>query len=75
MGMTRRPALSLLCPHTLPAMELELTHCPDCGLPAEVIGRATLPSTDGPMEHVKTRCITGHWYMTPIDYPGPFRAR
>jgi hypothetical protein len=49
-------------------MELELTHCPDCGLPAEVIDRAVLPSTDGPIEHVKTRCITGHWYLTPVDY-------
>jgi hypothetical protein len=56
-------------------MELELTHCPDCGLPAEVVDRATLPGTDGPLEHVKTRCITGHWYMTPIDYSGPFRPR
>jgi hypothetical protein len=49
-------------------MELELTHCPDCGLPAEVIDRAVLPSTDGTIEHVKTRCITGHWYLTPVDY-------
>lgn len=49
-------------------MELDLTHCPDCGLPAEVIDRAVLPSTDGPIEHVKTRCITGHWYLTPVDY-------
>ena len=60
-------------------MELELTHCPDCGLPAEVIGRATMPSTDGPIEHVKTRCITGHWYMTPVGWeasrPGRAAAR
>jgi hypothetical protein len=56
-------------------MELDLTPCPDCGLPAEVIDRATLPSTNGPLEHVKTRCITGHWYMTPIDYDGPYRPR
>jgi hypothetical protein len=57
-------------------MELELTHCPDCGLPAEVVHRATLPSTDGPIEHVKTRCITGHWYMTPVgdEMPLPDRA-
>ena len=49
-------------------MELELTHCPDCGLPAEVVHRAVLQSTDGPIEHVKTRCVTGHWYMTPVGY-------
>jgi hypothetical protein len=49
-------------------MELELTHCPGCGLPAEVVSRATLQSTDGPIEHVKTRCITGHWHMAPVGY-------
>ena len=49
-------------------MDFELTHCPDCWLPAEVIDRATLPSTDGPVEHLKTRCISGHWYMTPVGY-------
>ena len=49
-------------------MELELTHCPDCGLPAEVIDRTVMPSTDGPVEHVKTRCITGHWFLTPVGY-------
>ena len=44
-------------------MELELTHCPDCGRPAEVVDRFVLPSTDGPVEHVKTRCVSGHWFF------------
>lgn len=22
-----------------------------------------LESTDGPVEHVKVRCVTGHWHM------------
>lgn len=46
-------------------MHLHLTDCPDCGLPAEVVARSVLPSTDGPIEHLKTRCITGHWFLTP----------
>jgi hypothetical protein len=52
-------------------MNFELTSCPDCGRPAEVIDRFSLSSTDGPIEHVKTRCITGHWFTTPS--PGALR--
>jgi hypothetical protein len=55
-------------------MELELTSCPECGRPAEVIDRMTLPSTDGPIEHVKTRCITGPWFLTPVRYRAPGAA-
>jgi hypothetical protein len=49
-------------------MDLELTSCPDCGRPAEVVDRFSLNSTDGPIDHVKTRCITGHWFTTPAGY-------
>jgi hypothetical protein len=52
-------------------MEFELTNCPDCGHAAEVIDRIALPSTDGPIEHVKVLCITGHWFMTPAGYSRP----
>jgi hypothetical protein len=44
-------------------MERELTPCPECGLPAEIEHRSVLQSTDGPVEHVKTRCATGHWFF------------
>ena len=37
--------------------------CPDCGAPAEVLYRSMLPSTDGPVEHVKIHCVAGHWYF------------
>jgi hypothetical protein len=47
-------------------MTPEMTTCPECGLPAEVIARVTLQSTDGPVEHVKTRCVTGPWFLTPV---------
>lgn len=48
-------------------MELELTNCPECGHPAEVVHRSTLQSTDGPVEHVKIRCISGHGFLMPVD--------
>jgi hypothetical protein len=46
-------------------MEFQLTTCPECGAPAEVVDRFVLPSTHGPVEHVKTRCVTGPWFVTP----------
>jgi hypothetical protein len=58
-------------------MSLELITCPECGAPAEVIKRFVLSSTDGPVEHVKTRCVTGPWFAYPatgID-AGPAEAR
>jgi hypothetical protein len=58
-------------------MEREFTPCPECGLPAEVQYRSVLQSTDGPVEHVKTRCVTGHWFFMeaqPADQ-APRRAR
>jgi hypothetical protein len=40
-------------------MEIELTHCPACGRPAEVIDRFVVFGDRGPIEHVRIRCITG----------------
>ena len=45
---------------------MTLTSCPDCGAPAEVIDRFALPSTDGPVEHVRTYCLRRHWFMGPL---------
>lgn len=44
-------------------MEPEHTICPECGAAAEIEQRSTLWSTDGPIEHVKTRCASGHWFF------------
>jgi hypothetical protein len=55
-------------------MELELTTCPECGLPAEVLQRSTLQSTEGPVDHVKLQCVTGHWFFmetTTAPRPAP----
>jgi hypothetical protein len=57
-----------------PQIELELTSCPECGRPAEIVQRVTFPSTDGPVEHVKTRCITGPWFLVPAADLAPAAA-
>ena len=41
--------------------------CPQCELPAEVIDRFSLPSTDGPVAHVKTACLAGHVFTPPAN--------
>lgn len=38
-----------------------------CGLPAEVEGRYTMSSTDGPLESARIRCPRGHWFNGPVD--------
>jgi hypothetical protein len=42
---------------------MELTSCPECGAPAEVTWRFCEEGTDGPVEHVKIRCVERHWFM------------
>ena len=46
---------------------MTLYDCPDCGLPATVESRGTLPSTDGPVEHVYVRCAAGDWFLGPAE--------
>jgi hypothetical protein len=43
---------------------IEIFPCPDphCPAPAELVERWVFRSTHGPVEHVKTRCLTGHVY-------------
>src|SRR5215472_6535815 len=38
-----------------------------CGLPAEVVRRFTMHSTDGPLEAAMIRCPVGHWFNGPIE--------
>lgn len=40
--------------------------CLECGAPAEEVDRWTWPSTDGPIEHVATRCCAGHNLSMPV---------
>ena len=45
---------------------MELTVCPECGGPAQIEHRHVLESTDGPIEHAKIRCVTGHWFFLSV---------
>jgi hypothetical protein len=42
----------------------DATFCPQpgCTAPADVVARWVSPSTDGPVEVVKTMCPRGHWF-------------
>jgi hypothetical protein len=48
---------------------LQLIACPDptCQAPARIVGRWSWGSSDGPVEHVKTRCERGHWFTPTAD--------
>jgi hypothetical protein len=41
---------------------------PDCGVPAEVLDRRILKSTDGGIEHLKTYCVNKHLFVLPADW-------
>src|SRR5213595_878987 len=41
--------------------------CPDCGVPAEITERFSLPSTHGPVDHIVLRCAGGHHFRMPTD--------
>lgn len=45
----------------------DTTMCPECGEPARVESRFVLESTDGPIEHCRTRCGGGHWFLLPLE--------
>ncbi len=54
---------------------LTVISCPECGVPAEITDRFSLPSTDGPVAHVATSCAAGHHFRMPTDWlPGRPRA-
>jgi len=46
------------------------TRCaePGCPGPAEVVDRAVLESTAGPVEHVHLRCLHRHWFVMPLSW-------
>src|SRR6266436_4309025 len=46
---------------------LTVISCPDCGVPAEITERFSLPSTDGPLKHVALSCAAGHHFRMAVD--------
>jgi hypothetical protein len=46
---------------------LTVISCPDCGVPAEVTERFSLPSTDGPVRHIALTCAAGHHFRMAVD--------
>jgi hypothetical protein len=42
-------------------------HTVRCGLPAEVVYRYAVTSTDGPLESAKILCPRRHWFNGPIE--------
>ena len=46
---------------------MDMTTCPECGVPAEVRDRHVLLSTDGPIEHARVRCAGGHCFFLPVE--------
>jgi hypothetical protein len=38
-----------------------------CGLPAEVLCRYAVTSSDGPLECARIRCPNGHWFNGPVE--------
>jgi hypothetical protein len=49
---------------------MDLTLCPTCGAPAEILWRDVLESTDGPVEHAKIACVQRHWFLLPVAHLG-----
>lgn len=46
---------------------IDLTFCPECGQPAEVLSRSILSSTDGPIEHARVFCVRGHYFFLAVE--------
>jgi hypothetical protein len=42
---------------------MELCPCPECGLPAEVVGDAVAASAARPDQLVGVRCVGRHWFF------------
>jgi hypothetical protein len=49
--------------------DIQIIDCPDagCGAPAEIVDRWQFASTDGPLEHLKTRCLDGHGFTVLVE--------
>jgi hypothetical protein len=46
---------------------LTVISCPDCGVPAEITERFSLPSTHGAVDHIVVQCARRHHFRMPAD--------
>lgn len=46
---------------------LTVIACPECHAPAEITERFSLPSTDGPVDHIVVHCAAGHHFRMAAD--------
>jgi len=48
---------------------VSIIQCPESGCiaPAEITDRFRMGSTGGPVEHIKTLCLHGHWFLLPAQ--------
>jgi len=44
-----------------------LVACPGCGLPADLLERFSMHSTEGPVDLVALTCLDGHYFRMPLD--------
>jgi hypothetical protein len=47
--------------------------CPHIGAPAQITERFWLDATDGPIEHLKTGCLSKHWLTRSPKWSTPSR--
>lgn len=50
-----------------PLLDLIPCPAPDCGATASLRDRHVPESSEGPIEHVRTDCPAGHWFVMPVD--------
>jgi len=50
-------------------VKFDVTDCPGCGLPADIVDRWEWPSTHGPVTHIATVCVNGCRFTYPEDHP------
>jgi hypothetical protein len=46
---------------------MEITDCPTCGAPMEVLQWPSVGGTSGPVAMVKTLCLRRHWFLMPRE--------
>jgi hypothetical protein len=62
-----RAATAVLSDPAWVRLVIEVTDCPECGIPAEVQSWTTARNARGLIEQVRTLCFHGHLRLVPRD--------